>query len=149
MALKNPISAYNAESNNEALLVQRHLESHGIEAFVIEDNSLVGSWMFGMLPEIHTPQVWIDRANVDRAAQLLSEYERHKLERDATRQSDKSTTIAVTCEDCGKSCTFASSLKGTVQDCPHCGSYVDVGDIDWPYDEVNGQKVMRADSIHD
>ena len=29
---------------------------------------------------------------------------------------------------------FAGSLKGTVQDCSHCGSYVDVGDIDWPYD---------------
>ena len=141
MALKNPIAAYNAESNSEALLVQRHLESHGIEAFATEDHSLVGYWMFGTLPEIHKPQVWVDQADVDRAAELLRDYERHKLERDAKRQPDnqpdKSATIEITCEDCGKACTFPSSLKGTVQDCPHCGSYVDVGEIDWPDDDIH------------
>jgi hypothetical protein len=30
------------------------------------------------------------------------------------------------CEECGKSSLFLVSHKGTVQDCPHCGSYMDV-----------------------
>ena len=49
MPLKDPIPAYNAESNMAAILVQRFLESHGIEAFAVEDNSLVGHWVGGNL----------------------------------------------------------------------------------------------------
>lgn len=135
MAPKDPLAAYNAESNMEALLVQRFLESEGFEAFVTEDLSLVGYWMLGTLPEIHKPQVWINRCDAERVAQLLTEYERRKIERDAERRADDAMAIEVHCEDCGKTSTFAGSLAGTVQDCPHCGSYVDVGEFEWPHDD--------------
>lgn len=32
----------------------------------------------------------------------------------------------VTCEECEQSITFPASAHGSVQDCPHCGAYVDV-----------------------
>lgn len=137
MSLKDPIAAYNAESNMEAILVQRFLESEGVEAFATEDNSLVGHWMFGNLPEIHKPQVWINRSDTERVAQLLTEYEHRKIERDAERKAHEPKTIVVDCEDCGEASTFAGSLNGTVQDCPRCGSYVDVGDMEWPYDDTD------------
>jgi hypothetical protein len=135
MALEDPLAAYNAENNMEALFVQRFLESEGIEAFVTEDHSLVGYWLFGTLPEIHKPQVWINRRDAERVAQLLTEYERRKLERGAEQKADGATAIEVRCEECGKTSTFAGSLAGTVQDCPYCGSYVDVGEFEWPDDD--------------
>lgn len=132
MPLVDPISAYNASSNLEAMLVQQFLESEGVPAFVTEDNSLVGYWMFGILPEIHKPQVWVSRRDAERAAQLLVEYERLQFERDAERKMNEPKSFTVQCEDCGKMSSFAGSLQGTVQICPQCGAYVDVGDFDWP-----------------
>jgi len=132
MPLVDPISAYNASSNLEAILVQRFLESEGVPAFVTEDNSLVGYWVFGILPVFHKPQVWVSRCDAERAAQLLVEYERLQFERDAKRKLNEPKSIFVQCEDCGKTSSFAGSLQGTVQDCPHCGAYVDVGDFEWP-----------------
>ncbi|HUT09167.1 MAG TPA: DUF2007 domain-containing protein [Thermoguttaceae bacterium] len=143
MKLTDPVVVYNAESNMDALMVQRYLEAEGVQAFAIEDNSLVGHWMFGNLPEIHKPQVWANRCDAERAGRLLAEYERRKIERDAKRKSSEPKTIEVRCEDCDRTSAFAGSLKGTVQECPHCGSYIDVGEFEWPCDtdigDTNGQ----------
>jgi len=138
MELKDPIVAYNAENNMDALMAQRFLESEGIQAFAAEDTSLVGHWMFGNLPEIHKPQVWVNRSDAARAGQLLAQYERRRIERDAKRVADEPKTIEAHCEDCGKPSTHAGSLKGTVQECSHCGSYIDVGQFEWPHDDDLG-----------
>jgi len=134
MKLTDPIAAYNADSNLDAQMAQRFLESHGVEAFAIEDHSVVGYWMLGTLPEIHKPQVWVTRADANRAGQLLAEYERLRAERNAQRLADQPQTIEAQCEDCGKTSTFAGSLNGTVQECPHCHAYLDVGEFEWPSD---------------
>ena len=147
MGLTDPITAYNAESNMEAMLVQRFLESEGIEAYATEDLSLAGYWALGTLPEIHKPQVWINRRDAARVAQLLVEFEHRKLERDATRKAEESTTIESRCEDCGKTATFAGSLKDTVQNCPHCSAYMDIGEIGWPADEDFG--IAKEDTDDD
>ena len=135
MTLEDPVTAYNAETNMDALLAQQYLESNGIAAFATEDNSLVGYWMFGTLPEIHKPQVWVDRQDAEEAGRLLAEFERQKRDRNADRKANESKTIEVLCEECKKPSSFAGSLEGTVQDCPHCGAYVDVGEFDWPLDD--------------
>ena len=137
MPLEDPVAAYNAESNMEAILLQQFLDAHGVESFVTDDHSLVGLGIFGNLPEIHKPQVWISRADAERVAQLIVEFERLRFERDAEPKANNAMAISVQCEDCGKSSQFAASLDGTVQDCPHCGSYVDVGEIYWPLDEAS------------
>ena len=135
MALDDPISAYIAESNMEAMLVQQFLESEGVEAHVVEDLSLAGYWMLGFLPQIVKPQVWIGRRDEVRASKLLEEYERLKAERDAERKANEPQTIEVHCEECGKTSAFAGSLNGTTQTCPHCRGYVDVGHFEWPLDD--------------
>jgi len=133
MALHDPITAYIAENNLDAVLVQQFLESHGVEAFTSEDNSPV----LGNLPALLKPRVWVNRSDATHVAQLLADYERGKVERDSERQVDEFKTISVKCQDCGNSSTFSGSLKGTVQFCLHCGSHVDVGAIDWPFDDVD------------
>ena len=130
MAIPNPVAAYNAENNAEAHLLCNYLEENGIEAHATFDESVVGLWAFGSLPEIHKPQVWIDKSNVEAAASLLAEYEHARSQRrlKASSQQDAEGTVDVICEDCGKTTLFPASKNGTVQDCSHCGAYVDVGD---------------------
>jgi Zn finger protein HypA/HybF involved in hydrogenase expression len=135
--LRDPVHIYDAANNQDASLVQMYLERNGIEAFEVEDTSLAGVWMFGFLPGIHRPRVWVDRVNAERAKVLIEEFEveRHErvAEKDAT--SDDDAPVHVVCEECHKASDFAASKRGTTQDCPHCGAFVDVGDVESFEDE--------------
>jgi hypothetical protein len=131
MPLQEPVAVYNASNNIEAQVICNILNDAGVEAYVTQDVSQVGTWLFGLLPEIHKPQVWIDRSEVDRAKPILEEYERQLIERrkaDQQEIADKNASVQADCEECGRSSAFPSSQRGTVQDCPYCGAYVDVGD---------------------
>ncbi len=132
MTLHDPVAVYDAATNVEAHLVRTLLVEEGIEAQVVEDLSTGGLWMFGLLPGIHKPQVWVQRADLQRAQPLLVEYERQEAERQAAHQQAAATgePIKVTCEDCGQAAMFPAEHQGTVQECPHCGAYVDVGEIE-------------------
>jgi hypothetical protein len=131
MNLQDPIAAYTAKGNMDAKMAQQFLESRGIEAFAVEDHSIVGHFAFGSLPEIHKPQVWINGCDAEQAGLALAEFEQLRIDRDAERKANEPQTIEAHCEDCGKSSTFAGSLDGTVQNCPHCSSFVDVGEFEW------------------
>jgi hypothetical protein len=127
MELKEPIAVYNAATNVEAHVVAMFLVEGGVEAFATEDLSLVGLWMFGTLPEIHKPQVWVSAADRERAAQLLQDYERQAAERTQTTQDDESLEpIEVVCEECGQASSFPAEQRGSVQYCPHCAAHLDV-----------------------
>lgn len=134
MGLRDPVAVYNAATNVEAQLICNILNDAGVEAFVTEDTSPAGVWMFGTLPEIHKPQVWVDRSSLDRAKPLLDDYERRSIEREEREEADSNevtasetlSPVAFVCEECGKSITFPAQRRGHVETCPHCGSYVDV-----------------------
>lgn len=139
MNLRDPVAAYLPATNLEAHVVCRLLEDAGIEAAVTEDNSLVGVWMGGTVPGLHKPKVWIDRSDVERAAPLLEEYDRRLAERRLAERErlHSEPPIEVLCEACGERSEFPAVHKGTVQDCPHCDAYVDVGDVEIEgWDEV-------------
>lgn len=125
MELHDPVAAYNAASNVEAHLVCNLLVDAGIEAMVVEDVSQVGVWIGGLVPEIHKPQVWIARADVERAGTVLSDHAQRQFERQNAQTGE---SIEVSCEECATLSWFPHSEKGSVQSCPHCGAYVDVGE---------------------
>lgn len=146
MDLKNPIAVYNARTNLEAHVITMFLIEAGIDAQATEDHSLVGLWMFGTLPEIHKPQVWVSGADAERARQLLVEHEDRLAERLQGESEGASTApIDIVCEECQQATSFPPALRGTIQDCPHCGAYVDVepsdGDDEFWHesDESNGR----------
>jgi hypothetical protein len=89
-------------------------------------------WVGGLIPWLHKPQVWIDRADLERARSLLQEYDRRQHRRRPGRPSDEGP-VEAECEDCRKTSVFPAKHRGTVQNCPSCGAYVDVGigDDDW------------------
>jgi hypothetical protein len=39
---------------------------------------------------------------------------------------DDDSFVRVTCEECGETSDFPASQRGSVQECLHCASYVDV-----------------------
>jgi hypothetical protein len=131
MALNDPVAVYNAANNVEAQFVSNTLRNAGIESHVTEDVSQVGVWLFGLLPEIHKPQVWVDRNVLDQAKPILADYERGMIERqeaEGKKVAVGEATIEAVCEECGHLSLFPAEQTGTVQDCPCCGAYVDVGE---------------------
>jgi hypothetical protein len=130
MALRDPVAAYNAANNVEAHLVCNALLSQGVEAHVIEDVSQVGTWALGLVPELHKPQVWIERSDVDRAKPVLDDFERRAAELRTTTAKPEAadeSAVEVVCDECGRSASFPAAQRGSVQQCPHCRGYIDVG----------------------
>lgn len=129
-ALVAPVLAYTANGNLEAHSVVTWLESNGIRAHVVEDNSGVSLFAFGTISQFHKPQVFVDKADVDRAGELLRQFETQRDQR--RRELNDSTPITSECEECGASSEFPASQDGTTQNCPECNAFMDVGTIDWP-----------------
>jgi hypothetical protein len=125
MALRDPVAIYNAATNLDAALVSELLNGAGIQAYAVEDVSLAGQWMFGLLPEIHKPQVWIERADMAKAKPILEKYESdHKR----PYEGSNAEIVTAVCEDCGQESKFPVSRQGFVETCQHCGAYMDVGE---------------------
>jgi len=127
MALKDPVAIFTASSNIRAQALCHALIQSGIEAHVIEDVSLGGLWIGGTLPGIHSPKIWVDRVDAEHAAAILQEHEQREAElRPAPPPDDEDEQVLTVCEECGGSVAFPASQRGSVQECLHCGSYVDV-----------------------
>lgn len=127
MTIEDAVAVYSATNNVEVALVCNLLANEGIEAKPVEDVSYVGMTGLGLLPQIHKPQVWVSRRDADQARAILEKYEQWLLERvNAAQASADAATLEAVCEECGRSSMFPASLKGSVQDCPHCGQTMDV-----------------------
>ena len=144
MKFLDPKAIYNAATNHEAHLLCQILIDSGIAAKVIEDNSPAGIAWVGPLAEIHKPQIWVERNDMESAKAILAETEKHTTELGAARESPQMTApILVHCEKCDKHSEFPASQFGSVQSCPFCYAYVDVGDDvgfdDWEETESEDQ----------
>lgn len=129
MALRDPVAVYNAADNAELYLVQNALAESGIEAFVTEENSQAGASLPGLIPEQHMPQVWVERIDVERAWPILEAFEKRQAGLQPAPVGS-SEDILVECEECQKQATFPAAQRGSVQQCPHCGGFVDVGEAE-------------------
>jgi hypothetical protein len=128
-----PYKIYTASNNLEAHAVVDLLQSNGIEAMAVEDNSAVSLYVFGRISQFHQPDVWVEESNTERAAKLIVEFEARKQHRKMSETSG--ANIQALCESCQNTSEFPASMKGTVQNCQHCDSFVDVGDLEWDFDE--------------
>ena len=133
MGLKEPYRVYTAASNVEAQMIAVMLNSVGIESHAEEDRSGVSLWHMGTISQFHQPNVWVEKSMATRAAELIEEYEERRRER-AELEKRGGGDIHVECEECGQVSTFPKQLDGTTQECAHCRSYLDVGELDWGID---------------
>jgi hypothetical protein len=141
MALMDPVKIYAASSSAEAQIIRRLLDQAGIEAFAAEDFSPAGVWMGGTLPGVYDAGIWINRADTNRATAVIREHERLEAE----RLNAPGAEVEVVCEDCGKMTAFPATYRGTVQECTHCGAYLDVGEPD--EEEPSDEQSDEADSV--
>ena len=130
--LADPVVAYTSNGNLEAHSAVTWLESNGIPAHAVEDNSGASLFQFGTISQFHKPQVFVDRPDLDRARQLLRQFELQRQTR--RRELADAPAIASQCEECGESSEFPATQNGTTQNCPKCNAYMDVGESDWPED---------------
>ena len=138
MALVEPVKVYAAKSNVEAQMVCRLLEHTGIEAFAGEDLSPAGLWLGGTLPGVFDAGVYVSRADAERAIEAIRADERQQAEREQAQGAE----VEAACETCEKMATFPAAQRGTVQECPHCGAYMDVGEDDLP---ISGEEEFEGD----
>jgi hypothetical protein len=133
MPLVDPVVIYNAATNVEAQLIKLRLTEAGIEVFAAEDLSLGGLWVFGSLPGIHKPQVFVGRSDVERARPVVEAYEAEVAERHETAgpaSRHEMAPIEVECDQCHTKTLFPASRRGAIENCPKCGEYLDVGEVD-------------------
>lgn len=132
MDFEKPVIIFIALNNIQAHQACGALLDAGIDAYVVEDVSNVGMFIFGFNTTIHRPKVWIDQSDTERAKPILEAFEaRLRARLDADNASPSAhQPIAVTCERCGKTSEFPAVQKGSVQKCPICGATVDVGEDD-------------------
>lgn len=128
MNFKEPLKIYTAVTNVEAQLIVSMLEANGIPAHAEEDHSGVSLWHFAILSQFHQPNIWVEKARADEAAAVLFAYEDRRRERD---HPGSDAAVTAECEECGQPSQFPAALNGTTQECPHCGSYLDVGELGW------------------
>jgi hypothetical protein len=137
MPIQDPVAVHDAASDDDAVLIRNALIAAGIEAYVSESEPQA---------ESHQPQVWVDRSDLARAAQVVYDYESQAWERRANQQATENLEpIDVVC-DCGQTTRFSALQRGTVEECPACGAFLDVGEPDeledWgtPEDEEAAEK---------
>lgn len=133
MKFKEPFVVYTAASNLEAHIIVDMLDSNGIAALAVEDQSGVSLWWFGTISQFHKPKIWVERSTAVKAKQLIQQFEQRNREREKPGTST-AADIQVQCEECGKTTVFPGSLDGSIQECSHCGSFVDVGELGWDED---------------
>ena len=141
-AIAHPTLAYTANGNLEAHAVVTWLESNGVRAYAVEDNSGVSLFAFGTISQFHKPQIFVGKADMERAGDLLRQFE---SQRDARRREvDGAPRITSECEECGVASEFPASQDGTTQNCPKCHAFMDVGTFDWPEDFDFGSQEAEA-----
>lgn len=150
MELRDPIVAYVAASNVELEVLVAIFEEAGIPVLGNPDNSPVGAWVGGLIPEIHRPKLMVEREDAERAGRLLADYEARNSERRNRPRTGE--TVFLVCDRCDSEVTFDASLEGSVQNCPKCGAYIDVvwqdeDDEDWgePEDLPGDQELDEED----
>ena len=152
-AMADPVLAYTANDNLELHSVVTWLHSGGVRAYAVEDNSGASIYVFGTISQFHKPQVFVDKADLEEAGELLRQFED---KRDARRKDlDGGPSITSQCEECGTTSEFPVSQDGTTQNCPKCNEYMDVGTLNWPDDydfenaEIDRKEPGNADDAID
>ena len=132
MNFPKPVIVYTAATNIEAHMIVDMLQSNGVPAQAVEDQSGASLWAFGAISQFHKPNIWVDESTIKKAADLIQGFEEKRRARN--KPVEDSGEVQAVCEDCGKTTVFPAALDGTTQECRHCHALVDVGEFSWDDD---------------
>jgi hypothetical protein len=97
-------------------------------------------WVSTIPGEVH-PRILVLAEDAERAKQLLLELEAR--ERKKREEAGTGPPIEVVCEECGCRASFPAGKRGSVEECPQCGVYLDIGDDDVPGDWEEGEAPLE------
>jgi hypothetical protein len=125
---RDPRCVFVSHNMSEAVVTAAWLNERGVPAEVMSQATLGGlEGLTGWAPGVSLRgiEVWVDKAeDVPAARDLLVQHEAVLAER--ARAAEAAGPIQVHCEECDQSSVFPPSQIGSIQDCPHCGAYIDV-----------------------
>lgn len=111
-----------------AVVTATWLTEKGLPAQVMDQMTLGGlEGLTALAPGISARgvEVWVDNPDhIPDASKLLAEHAASIAQRETEAQLR--APVEVVCEECGKKNLFPANQIGTVQDCPHCGEYLDI-----------------------
>jgi hypothetical protein len=123
MPYRDPRCVYVANDFGQADVVAGWLGGRGIPARVMNQATHGG---LVSPPGAVGVEVWVvDPAQAAEAVRLLGEHAVAQVARERT-----GPPVDAVCEECGRPSTFPARYRGTVQDCPHCAAFLDVGDAE-------------------
>lgn len=131
MISRDPSCIFVAKDQGQATVVVNWLEHQGIHVQVMDTLTRGGldgltAWTAVSARGIEVWAVNLDDA--EQARSLIVEYEETLDDLLAKKQS--AGPVSTRCDLCGYASTFEGDQRGTVQNCPHCGNYLDVPDDD-------------------
>ncbi len=121
---------YIGDNFAQAEVVALWLSEQGVPAKVMNGATMGGldglTWMSSSGVSPRGVEVWVSNdAQIAQAKELVTEHQA-VLDLKALRTADAPETIEVVCEDCGRSTKFSGKESGSVQNCVHCGAYMDL-----------------------
>jgi hypothetical protein len=134
MYYRDPKCVFVGDNVGIAHAVVAHLGSHDIEAQVMNEMTMGGfegltAWLPGKA-SLRGLEVWVvNPDDAEHARRIIAEND-EELKRAQSSRARRTEPVSAICEECGQSATFPPSEQGTVQDCPHCGKYMDVPDLE-------------------
>jgi hypothetical protein len=135
------VEVYRAKNGFQAHLFVTALEEAGIKAEIqgttVHPSSATGEGLLtDTAPWWDAPRILVLAEDADRAKQLLLELEA----RERKEAPEANPPIEAVCDKCGCRASFPATQRGSVQQCPQCGAYLDVGEDEspdgWEDDEV-------------
>lgn len=133
MPERDPRHVFDADDAVTARAAAAWLADRGIDAEIIGELSPGGfEELTGLVSHTRPPVIEVrvkDAALVADAREHLAAWA-GGIQARRERREALTGDLIVACEDCGKQVVFAASQAGNVEDCPHCGSYIDVPDPD-------------------
>ena len=135
MAEPSPDTVFVAESLPIAEAVIQYLAAHDIPAEAFSSATHVDSEPVTGVSEVSAGEQFevrvTDLSKLDLARKFLLSEESAAIVRFVrAKRLQRTGTVTVTCEECGKSSTWPASSMGTTEHCPHCMNYLDVPDPD-------------------
>ncbi len=152
MVFRDPNCVFITDDPSVADVIVSSLGHHGIEAQVMNRATLGG--LIGLTPLSTTGvsadgiEVWVKNSDdVHRAKELLAEFEEAKAQKQA--KLEQLGPIDAVCEECGQTSMFPGEQRGTIQDCPQCGAYIDVPGTEDEYDWTEADASATEDPTDD
>lgn len=130
MISRDPKCVFVGNNAAESTVLANWLEHQGISTQVMD--TLTHGGLAGLTAWTGTSnrgiEVWVvSPEDAAKARDLIAENEEIVS---ASAPPDDETTVLAFCEECGRSSEFPGNCRGTIQDCPHCGRYMDVVEDD-------------------